>query len=76
MVDEVAHVGVHRTHCCIMHGCKYGDENCPVTDGEIRQEFPCEECDREHIKSVDDLLAMHQLGMRRCHECGSLYIAE
>ena len=23
-------VGVHQTHCCVVHGCKYGDEDCPV----------------------------------------------
>jgi hypothetical protein len=37
--------GVHRTHCCIFHGCKYGDFECPVSDGKIKQDFPCEDCD-------------------------------
>jgi hypothetical protein len=37
--------GVHRTHCCLIHGCKYGDEDCPVANGIIEQEYPCEECE-------------------------------
>lgn len=69
-------VGVHQTHCCIMHGCKYGDEDCPVENGEIRQKYICEDCDYDNIKSVDDLIAMHQLGLRKCHECGSIYVCE
>ena len=38
--------GVHQTHCCILHGCKYGNEDCPVASGEILQEYPCESCVR------------------------------
>lgn len=34
---------VHTEHCCIIHGCKYGDR-CAVSTGELRQTFPCEEC--------------------------------
>lgn len=31
-------------HCCKKHGCKYGDEDCPVTAGnESGNEF-CEDC--------------------------------
>lgn len=36
--------GVHRTHCCFEHGCKYGDEDCPVELGLIKQDYPCEMC--------------------------------
>ncbi len=36
--------GTHRTHCCIRHGCKYGDEDCPVADGTVWQEYACEYC--------------------------------
>ena len=36
---------VHTEHCCIMHGCKYGDgEFCPVKDGTKRQSYLCESC--------------------------------
>ena len=47
--------GVHTRHCCKKHGCKYGDEWCPVEHGPYEQEYPCEDCDYENI----------------CYDCGS-----
>ena len=38
-------IGVHATHCCKWHGCKYGDPDCPVVSGEVEQEYLCEDCD-------------------------------
>lgn len=38
-------IGVHLTHCCVIHGCKYGDKDCPVADGTEQQEYCCETCD-------------------------------
>lgn len=35
-------IGVHATHCCKICGCKYGDEDCPVVNGEVVSEYPCE----------------------------------
>ena len=40
-------IGVHVAHCCKWHGCKYGDPDCPVANGEVEQEYPCEGCDRD-----------------------------
>jgi hypothetical protein len=40
------HIGVHVSHCCVWHECKYGDEDCPVALGTHKQESPCEYCDR------------------------------
>lgn len=38
-------IGVHATHCCTRHGCKYfADEKCPVKKGDVRQMYPCEFC--------------------------------
>jgi len=37
-------VGVHINHCCIIHGCKYGDEDCPVAYGTAKQAYPCWDC--------------------------------
>jgi hypothetical protein len=38
--------GVHASHCCIRHGCKYGDPHCPVAKTrEVEQEYDCEQCD-------------------------------
>lgn len=45
---RVNKIGVHRTHCCIMHGCKYGDEDCPVLIGVVLQDHLCEDCD-DHV---------------------------
>lgn len=43
--------GVHQTHCCFKHGCKYGydaiQKECPVYVGKIKQEYPCESCDND-----------------------------
>ena len=50
--------GVHETHCCADHGCKYGDKDCPVALGEIKQAYECEYCGDEkeqfkwHAKEV------------------------
>lgn len=35
---------VHTEHCCRIHGCKYGDLNCPVYIGCKCQSFLCEQC--------------------------------
>ena len=40
-------IGVHASHCCRWHGCKYGDKNCPVVLGKVEQEYPCEGCSEE-----------------------------
>jgi len=48
--------GVHRTHCCVKHGCKYNDKDCPVVSGEIKQDYLCESCGYDGINSIDDLL--------------------
>jgi len=47
--------GVHRTHCCVAHGCKYGDRDCPVETGRIKQDYTCEECDYVGIENLEDL---------------------
>jgi hypothetical protein len=55
----VSNEGVHRTHCCIKHGCKYGDEDCPVANGSIKQDHDCEYCymEKEEAKAKHDCLA-------------------
>ena len=49
--------GVHISHCCKWHGCKYGDPDCPVSSGKVKQEYLCEYCyeelkDEEYYKQV------------------------
>lgn len=38
---------VHTEHCCARHGCKYGDEDCPVELGLKKQSYLCEWCSEE-----------------------------
>ncbi len=33
----------HQSHCCIDHGCKYNDDDCPVTKGIVKQDGLCEQ---------------------------------
>ena len=35
---------VHTEHCCLFHGCKYGNQGCPVANGAKRQSHLCEQC--------------------------------
>jgi hypothetical protein len=39
--------GVHETHCCKKHGCKYGNIDCPVVLKLIPQKYTCEEDDQD-----------------------------
>ena len=57
-------VGVHVGHCCKWHGCKYGDENCPVVTGQVEQTYLCELCDedieneeyyRQVLKNIEEI---------------------
>lgn len=35
--------GVHETHCCLKHGCKYGEnDKCPVVLNLITQKYGCQ----------------------------------
>lgn len=43
----MSNVGVHASHCCVHHGCKYGDPMCPVVNEEVPQLCACEVCDWE-----------------------------
>ena len=42
---------VHTRHCCKKHGCKYGDKDCTVVTGKLKQEYPCESCYNEMTAS-------------------------
>ena len=41
--------GVHKTHCCVKHGCKYGDLDCPVELAFIEQDYDCEDCEDDNL---------------------------
>lgn len=41
---------VHTEHCCIVHGCKYGEEDtCTVVTKEHPQSYRCERCEQDGI---------------------------
>jgi hypothetical protein len=53
----MADLGVHTSHCCKRHGCKYIDDDCPVESGPHKQEYPCEDCSEEdhiQVKGIRD----------------------
>ncbi len=48
----------HESHCCILHGCKYGKKDCPVVKKKIKQLYLCEDCENDGIEGIpnpDDL---------------------
>lgn len=49
MVNEEYRNGVHEHHCCEQHGCKYGNDDCPVYRGNLKQKYLCEFCDDPNI---------------------------
>jgi hypothetical protein len=53
--------GIHTSHCCHKHGCKYGAGlDCVVESGLKRQEFPCEFCDedaKDENETADAIIA-------------------
>ena len=40
----VRNPGTHQEHCCVAHGCKYGNPDCPVENKTLVQTYPCEDC--------------------------------
>ena len=50
VTDPAAYrLGVHGSHCCKYHGCKYGDDDCPVKTGEVDAQYLCEFCEDDPI---------------------------
>ena len=47
--------GVHIHHCCVIHGCKYMDLDCPVVLKQVKQDHLCEDCDDQELLDQDDL---------------------
>ena len=47
-------IGVHTSHCCARHGCKYSNDECPVVLGTHQQEYLCEWCGEEAIQLKHD----------------------
>jgi hypothetical protein len=45
--------GVHIGHCCVHHGCKYMNDDCPVVNMLADQKYPCEYCCEIEEKAVE-----------------------
>lgn len=52
-MDETE-IGTHESHCCVLHGCKYGNDNCPVVKRTHKQDYMCEWCETEGLKKIPD----------------------
>lgn len=59
--------GYHIGHCCKFHGCKYGEEDCPVVNGKVKQAYLCEDCfedledEQWHKNKLQDIEEIKQL---------------
>jgi hypothetical protein len=53
--------GVHESHCCELHGCKYGDEDCPVDNGLTKQLYRCEWCVEDDEYDANDIKEMFEV---------------
>lgn len=62
-------IGVHAAHCCKWHGCKYGDEDCPVVLGQVEQLYTCDFCDdllededyfKRAVKDIEEIKAFKE----------------
>lgn len=47
--------GVHASHCCAVHGCKYGDKDCPVVAGTVNAKADGEYCLEERREFREDI---------------------
>lgn len=45
----------HMKECCVVHGCKFNDEYCPVVNASREQNWPCEKCNHEKIYTLEQL---------------------
>lgn len=57
------------THCCVVHGCKYGHKDCPVVLGEVSgiEGRACEDC-TETYASYDNFRVMFKDGTSFQHD--------
>lgn len=66
-------MGVHESHCCIVHGCKYCDHDCPVANRQTTQLYSCEDCQTaltgvQHEVKIDTALFEALENRTRVHD--------
>ena len=64
---------VHTEHCCIIHGCKYWDDNCTVTTKQKKQSFRCEDCGNLTDTERMEWLVKHP---NECYDLASKYATD
>lgn len=83
--EEEAQRDTHTEHCCVDHGCKYNDDQCPVISETKRQTGLCQDCN-DHDPEWLDLKSRDSLTLKetdskdaplpepkswRCLHCGN-----
>ena len=64
------HKDVHTEHCCILHGCKYGeDKNCTVVTRHAPQSYTCETCYWDGIRTLEQLHQVMEGTVKKCPHC-------
>lgn len=63
------------SHCCPIHGCKYGHEDCPVVLRKVAPTYPnnngCELCeDLGYVTLKMSRKRALELGLLTCGNCG------
>lgn len=62
-------IDVHTEHCCVIHGCKYGRDNCTVMLLIAPQSYICESCEDNGIKTIDELNNVLSGKVKTCPYC-------
>lgn len=58
-----------ETHCCPVHGCKYGHEDCQIATGKLAPHYPknngCESCEQDAndpgMQAIEVLKKIHHM---------------
>jgi len=61
------------SHCCLIHGCKYGYDDCPVVTGKEMQDGACYECYEEQ-RDAEEEAACDAARPYGCPKCGSIRV--
>jgi len=64
----ISPANMHTSHCCVQHGCKYGDNNCPVTKLQAKQNHECSQCCRQKEQPEHVRVKNLQKLLKRAHK--------
>lgn len=72
-MDSDKHNCCYGGHCCVLHGCKYDYDDCPIVTEERPQEGGCETCGLIHSGYFDEE-PEYEDAPYGCPHCGSTRI--